>query len=209
MLFKQIVIGTMGNNCYIVADEETREAAIIDAPFDGNPICDYLLENNLDLKYIMLTHGHFDHITAVHGVLDKFPEAEIVAHSSCDTIFSDTSKNLTDRYCRKPFTISADVKVDDGDIITLGSLDIKVIHTPGHTCDSVCYLVGDKLFSGDTLFRLEVGRADFPTSSFEQELRSIVDKLYALPPPTKVYTGHGEPTTIGDEISGNPYTRGL
>ncbi|MCL2838405.1 MAG: MBL fold metallo-hydrolase [Oscillospiraceae bacterium] len=208
MLFKQLVIGTMANNCYIIADEETREAAIFDAPFYGAPICDFLTENNLNLKYIILTHGHFDHITAVHDILAKFPNAKIVAHTSSDILFADTAKNLTDRYCRKPFTLSADIKVEDGDIIKLGNIEIKVIHTPGHTCDSLCFLVEDKLISGDTLFRFEVGRADFPTSSFEQEISSIVDKLYALPPETRVYPGHGEPTTIGDEIKGNPYTRG-
>jgi len=198
----------MENNCYIIADENTREAAIIDAPFNAEPICEYLTANGLELKYIMLTHGHFDHITAVEGVLAKFPNAKVVAHESCDVMFANVANNLTDRYCRKPFTLTADVKVDDGDILNVGNVQVKVIHTPGHSCDSVCYLIDDKLFSGDTLFRLEIGRADFPTGSLEEELSSIVDKLYVLPSDTKVYPGHGEGTIIADEIAGNPHTKG-
>jgi len=207
MLFKTLTIGTMENNCYIIACEESRETAIFDAPFNAAPICEFLTENNLNLKYIMLTHGHFDHITAVHGVLEQFPEAKVVAHSSCDIIFESTANNLTNRYCRKPFTLTADIKVDDGDIINVGSVAVKVIHTPGHTCDSICFLIGDKLISGDTLFRFEVGRADFPTSDFAQEISSIIDKLYALPHETKVFPGHGATTTIAEEINGNPYTK--
>jgi len=209
MIFKKLVIGMMENNCYIVADKETYEAAIFDAPFDSTPICKFLAKNDLDLKYIFLTHGHFDHITAVEGILAQFPNAKIVAHQSCDVILSEAAKNLTDRYCRNPLTLSADIKVDDGDIVKLGNIEVKVIHTPGHTCDSVCFLVDDKLISGDTLFRLEVGRADFPTSNFEQELRLITEKLYKLPPETTVYPGHGVTTTIADEINGNPYTKGI
>jgi len=207
MILKQLIIGTMGNNCYIVADEETREAAVFDAPFDNSPICEYLNENNLNLKYIMLTHGHFDHITAVHGILADFPNAKIVAHKTCDILFEDTAKNLTDRYCRKPFTLTADIKVEDGDIIKVGNIEVKAIHTPGHTCDSLCFLVEDFLISGDTLFRFEIGRADFPTSDFKEEIRSIVEKLYILPPGTVVLPGHGEETTIGEEIRHNPYTK--
>jgi len=208
MIFYKLEIGTMQNNCYIIADDETREAAIFDAPFNAEPICEFLTQNNLTLKYIMLTHGHFDHITAVEGVLEKFPNAKIVAHTSCDVLFADTSKNMTDRYCRKPFTLTADIKVEDGEVLTVGNIEIKAIHTPGHTCDSLCFLVNDMLFSGDTLFRFEVGRADFPTSNFQEEISSIVNKLYTLPPNTKVYPGHGEATTIADEIKDNPYTQG-
>jgi len=197
----------MENNAYIIADEVTREAAVFDAPFNASPICEYLVENNLELKYIMLTHGHFDHITAVEGILERFPNAKVVAHENCDVMFANTANNLTDRYCRKPFTLTADIKVNDDDILKVGSINVKAIHTPGHSCDSVCYLVEDKLISGDTLFRLEVGRADFPTGSLEEELSSIVNKLYVLPSDTKVYPGHGGATIIEDEIAGNPYTR--
>jgi len=208
MLFKRLVIGTMENNAYIIADEDSRDAAVFDAPFNAAPICEYLMANNLQLKYIMLTHGHFDHITAVEGILEKFPSAKVVAHTNCDIMFANTANNLTARYCRKPFTLTADIKVDDSDILKVGNIDVKVLYTPGHSCDSVCYLVEDKLFSGDTLFRLEVGRADFPTGSLEEEISSIVNKLYTLPPDTKVYPGHGEETTIAYEVAGNPYTKG-
>jgi len=198
----------MENNAYIVSDEKTHEAILFDAPFKAEPICDYLTANHLDLKYIMLTHGHFDHITAVEGLLEKFPNAKVAAHETCDIMFANASNNLTDRYCRKPFTLTADVKVSDGEVIKVGDIDVKVIHTPGHSCDSVCYLIGDKLISGDTLFRFEVGRGDFPTGSLEEELSSIIDRLYVLPGDTVVYPGHGETTTIADEIKGNPYTKG-
>jgi len=207
MLFHQLTIGMMDNNCYVVADEGSREAAIFDAPFDSTPICQFLRENNLELKYIFLTHGHFDHITAVEGILAEFPNAKIVAHQSCDTILADTAMNMTDKYCRKSFTFEANVKVDNGDVLSVGAVEVRAIHTPGHTCDSVCFLVENNLISGDTLFRREVGRCDFPTGNLEQLIRSITDKLYALPPNTIVYPGHGKSSSIADEMTGNPYTR--
>jgi glyoxylase-like metal-dependent hydrolase (beta-lactamase superfamily II) len=186
MLFKQIQ--QHGDNfSYIIADESTREAAVVDTSFNAGEISRTLKTENFTLKYIFSTHGHTDH-TAGNVELQSQFNAKIVAHRLSQ--------------------INADVKVDEGDILQVGKIPIKVIYTPGHTTDSICILVEDKkLLTGDTLFVGECGRTDLPGGNPRSMYNSLFNKLLKLSNEVEVYPGHdygAKPrSTIGEERRSN------
>lgn len=191
-------------NCYVAADENTKNAVLFDAPTNPEKILGYLDENGLTLKYILLTHAHFDHIMAVDGI-KKATGAKLVLHRDEVKYLNDGVLNLAVTVPVEIPKLKEDIVVSDGDEIVMDSFDIKVIHTPGHTEGSVCYLMGDILISGDTLFNRSVGRADFPLGNFENEIKSIKEKLMPLDDGIKVFPGHGFSTDIGHERKENPY----
>lgn len=204
MLIHKLVLGQLQTNSYILADEETNEAVVVDVPDRADIILDFLEENNYTVRYIILTHGHFDHILAL-GELRNKTGAPLLAHENCADFLKDTVKNLC-HYTGSVFEATdADRYLKDGDTVTFGSSTLKVLHTPGHTSDCICLLAGDILLSGDTLFQRSVGRTDHPTGNLEQEIISIKEKLLPLPDDTKVYPGHGPMTAIGTERKENPY----
>lgn len=182
MFFKQIQ--QHGDNfSYIIADEATREAAVVDSSFNAAEISRELMANNLALKYIINTHGHSDH-TAGNYELHAAFGAKIVAHSSSRA-----------RY---------DIPVEDGDVLQVGGIQIKVIYTPGHTTDGISLLVdGKKVLTGDTLFVGECGRTDFAGGNARSMYESLFNKLLALDDAVEVYPGHDygdrKSSTIGDE----------
>ncbi len=200
MYLKMLSLGNMDNNCYIIADEKTKKAAVIDAPSDAGEILDYLEEEGLKLKFILLTHYHFDHI----GALDYLKEAtgaKIAIHSFEADGLSDPTVNLA-LYADAPCpTVAADILLKDKDTISFGDIKLKVLYTPGHTIGSVCYYIENEnmLFSGDTLFYRNIGRCDFPGGDEEIIEKSIKKQLYTLPDETEVFPGHGMTTTIGEE----------
>jgi glyoxylase-like metal-dependent hydrolase (beta-lactamase superfamily II) len=182
MLFKQIQQHS-DNFSYIIADEATREAAVVDSSFNAGEIIRVLKTERLTLKYVVNTHGHSDHTAGDTELLSMF-DAKTVAH--------------------KLSRIDADIKVDDGDIIRVGSVPIKVIHTPGHTPDSICLLVDNKkLLTGDTLFVGECGRTDLPGGNSKSLYDSLFNKLLKLTDAVEVYPGHDygpKPySTIGEQ----------
>lgn len=204
MLLHKLVLGQLQTNCYILADEHTKEAIIIDVPDQEETILDFIKEKSYTIKYILLTHGHFDHMLALKEVRAA-TGAPLLAHKNTAAFLKDTIKNL----CHYAGVIweatEADRYLKEGDSVSFGNQTFKVIHTPGHTDDCICLLSGDILISGDTLFWRSVGRTDHPTGSLEEEITSIKEKLLSLPDETKVYPGHGPMTTIGDERKENPY----
>ena len=185
-------------NSYIIYCDETMEAAVIDPGL----IPDEMLDG-LDLKYILLTHAHIDHMQGAKKLMAR--GAKLLVHSADVPMLQDARLNLS-FFFGEDETLAADRTLADGDIITLGNVEIKVIHTPGHTPGSVCYLYGDDLFSGDTLFLESVGRTDFPYGDEDAILRSVAEKLYTLHDCT-VYTGHGENTSIAHEMKNNQFIR--
>lgn len=201
MRFHRFSLGELVTNAYILFSEEDGKAVLFDAPAEPERILDYLEKHNLSLEYIFLTHAHFDHILALDQ-LKKATGAKVVVHELEEKYLNDSSLNLAN--VKLPH-LSADVLVKDGDIIEFCGTNIKVIHTPGHTTGGVCYLFDETLISGDTLFLKSIGRFDFPLGSFEEEIRSIKEKLMVLPDEIKVYPGHGFSTTIGRERKENPY----
>ena len=202
MIIKQFIAGPLENNMYLLVDEKTKQAVLIDATALVSEIIDTVKELGADVKYILLTHGHFDHIMGLNDLKEAL-NAQAVINKN-DLTLSDKINEFTRMFNMPETTPSVYEKfVDDGDVIQAGDMKIKVISTPGHTEGGVCYLVDDNLFSGDTLFRDSVGRTDLWGGNFEKLSDSIKNKLFKLDDNIKVFPGHGPMTTIGYEKKHN------
>ncbi len=204
MIFHRFTLGDFVTNCYLVADENTKNAILFDAPAEADKILDYLKKNDLMLKKVFLTHSHFDHILALQEILVA-TNADLLLHKEEEKYLRNPELNLAGEHSDKLSTPENFQLLSDGDEIALDGLNIKVIHTPGHTQGSTCYLVNDILISGDTLFSGSIGRTDFPLGSFDKIIDSIKNKLMLLDDETKVYPGHGFSTTIGKQRKENPF----
>lgn len=192
-----------GANCYLV---KTESAAIVIDPFDtDNRIEEFFAQNPKEEKYIFLTHCHFDHILGALKLREKW-DAKIIIGKEDEAGLFDTNISLSSwvGLIQKPFR--ADITVEDGEKLNLGGTEFTVIHTPGHTAGSVCYAAEDVIFTGDTIFKDCVGRTDFPTGDFKA-LENSLNRLRNLEKDYKIYSGHGEPTTLYREISKNPYMK--
>ena len=185
---------------YLILDETSKKGVLIDATESLPEILEAAKE--YDIEYIMLTHGHFDHIMGLND-LKKALNAKAVINQK-DLIVSDNVNEVTRLFNQPNITPPSYEKfIDDNDTITAGNLKFKVIATPGHTEGGVCYLIDDKLFSGDTLFRGSVGRTDLFGGNFKKLSDSIKNKLFKLDDKIKVYPGHGPETTIRQEKISN------
>ena len=204
MIFEGIPVGPMGANCYIIGCKETKEGAVVDPGDEGRRIVAKARELGLNIKSIILTHGHIDHIMAV-DVVKEATGAQILIHREDAPMLVDGKRNLSYFMGSLKNYSAADVLLKDGDTIKVGNLEIKVLHTPGHTPGGICLVVEGKIISGDTLFEGSVGRSDFPGGSHETLIGSIKNKLMPYPDETKVYPGHGPSTTIGFERLNNPF----
>lgn len=200
MLIKTYVAGPVQANNYLVVDEVSKEAILIDCSDYVEEIINYVKKNNLKVKYILLTHGHFDHVLGINR-MNEVLGAKVYVHEG------DKEQVVNTRAVMTMFGLPTEgvenpkitATLSDAGELTLGNQVIKVIETPGHTPGGVCYLIGDCLFSGDTLFHGTIGRTDLPGGSFQQIKHSVKDILFALDENIKVYPGHGEPTSIGYE----------
>ena len=196
------VLGSLETNCYLLVDEETMEAAVIDPADEAETIRDLIESIGATLRYILLTHGHRDHTLAAPALHGMFPEAEVYIHPA--------DKGVVGIY-RYPMEelIGPELKFyEDGDTLTLGTLTIDVIATPGHTGGSVCLRCGSALFSGDTLFAGSMGRIDLPGAEPDKMLPSLA-RLAKLEGDYEVYPGHMETTTLDRERRTNLYLRML
>lgn len=203
-------LGEFATNCYIIADPDSNAAAVVD-PGEPDPwITRTLAENGLKAELILLTHGHLDHIGGVTW-LSRQTGAPVLVHRDDAPYLTDANLNGSAYFGSPIIAQPPDKLLSDGDEIAVGSLRLKVIHTPGHTPGGVCFYLapsgGQKgqLLAGDTLFAGSVGRTDLPGGSHTQLIQSIREKLLPLPPDTMVYPGHGPATTIGDEKAYNPF----
>ena len=202
-----LALGEYGANCYIVTDEATKSALVIDPGVPSNELNEALL--GYDLKFILLTHGHFDHIFGCKSLKEIYPDALICIHSGDAICLSDNKMNLAGDFEETP-EVTADRVLENGDVIGFADTEFTVLSTPGHSPGSVCY-TDDKnkiIFSGDTLFCLTVGRTDFIGGSFD-EMMSSVKKLSEFDDDYAVYPGHNRATTIGFERKRNRYMRKL
>ena len=195
--------GSMDNNCSLIIDEKTNQSSLVDCNEFSQKMIDMI--GDTDLKYILLTHGHFDHIIGVKSVKEKYG-AQVVISKEDEPMLNSSKLSLAAFCNATQNNVDADIIVKDGDEITLGEIKIKVMATPGHTSGSVCYIAENCIFSGDTLFYCSCGRTDFPSGSHEQMMSSL-QKLKALDGDYKVYTGHNNLTTLDFERKNNPYMK--
>ncbi len=202
MIIKQFVAGLIENNMYLIVDENTRKAVVIDAPADIPELKKTVDELGAKVKYILITHGHFDHIVGLNSIKKTFNAPAVICKD--DLELSNKINDFT-RLFGVPDSVPPTYEkfVKDGDIIEVGDLKIKVIQTAGHTEGGVCYLVDGNLFSGDTLFKQSVGRTDLFGGSFDKIRHSVKDILFNLDENTKVFPGHGPMTTIAYEKQHN------
>ena len=205
MIIKIFKIGLIGTNTYLLIDENSKEAIIIDLAGDYQEIKDELTKYNAKLKYVLNTHGHFDHVLGDYDIQKEFG-IPIYVHEDDKYMVENLPKQL-EMFGFVNNTLAPE-KIEtfvENDIFKIGENEIKVIHTPGHTPGSSCFLLGKNLFSGDTLFYTSVGRTDFEGGSFAQISNSIKDKLFKLDDDITVYPGHDLQTTIGYEKKYNCY----
>ena len=200
-----LVLGLLHTNCYLIYDEGTKDAVIIDPATSYIKIQNKINELELNPRYIILTHAHSDHIMALDAISGLYPEAKVCIGEHDAVALNDAELSLCSYFRNQPPTKKPDELLKDGQIINIANTSITVIHTPGHTCGSISLKYDDSLISGDTLFYESVGRTDFETSNSADLINSIKNRLFALPRETVVYPGHGEQTTIGHETDNNPF----
>lgn len=194
MIIKKIIVGEMQANCYIVGDDFTKEAFVIDPGGDHEEIKRTISGQGLKPKAIINTHGHGDHIMA-----DGKLGLPVWIHRLDADFLRDPSKNLSSAFGVMFKTCPADRLLEDGDLLSIGRYQLEVIHTPGHTPGSICLRGDNVVFTGDTLFYEGMGRTDFSYGSEEDILKSIKERLFTLDDECVVYPGHGSSTTIGHE----------
>lgn len=196
------ILGELATNCYLLIDEQTHDAAVIDPADDAETIADALRGEGASLRYILLTHGHRDHTLAAPRLHELFPDAAVYIHPLDKGTVGTYGYPLDEK-------LGDDLKFyDEGDELTLGSLTLRVLHTPGHTGGSVCLLCGAALFCGDTLFAGSMGRIDLPGAQPEKMPDSLA-RLAALDGDYTVLPGHGETSTLDRERRYNMYLRNL
>lgn len=211
MIISMFTVGLLGANCYVVGCEKTGEAMIIDpgfGPAEWKRIFEKVSKAGLKIKYVVNTHGHIDH-TSGNGLVKEKIRVPILIHKDDEAMLTDPQMNLSTEFGILIQPPPADRLLQEGEVINIGLLDFKVIHTPGHSKGSVSILGENVVFTGDTLFAGSIGRTDFPGSSFEMIMHSIRNKLMKLPDDVKVYPGHGPPSTIGEEKRNNPFLHGF
>jgi glyoxylase-like metal-dependent hydrolase (beta-lactamase superfamily II) len=202
------VVGSLATNCYVVVCDETDEALVIDPGFSAEETNEIrrIVRGGFKIRKILNTHGHVDHISG-NSALKKLTGADIVIHEFDASMLIDPPRNLSYMLGRSVVSPEADRLVKDDDILEVGALKLRVIHTPGHTRGSISLLceAENVVFTGDTLFAGSIGRTDLPGSSFRDIMHSLRERLRCLPDETVVYPGHGESTTIGREKRMNPF----
>jgi hydroxyacylglutathione hydrolase len=197
-----VVDPTYDQNCYVLHRRDSDAAVVVDPGLQNRAALELLEERGWHCERILLTHGHGDHVNGVPAIK--------AAHACPAALHpADREQLVSMRFLPGIPDDVPDVEIDedlrDGQVLTWHGVDIGVVHTPGHTRGSVCFVLGRELISGDTLFRRGVGRADLPGGDWPQLVMSIEQRLYTMPPATIVYPGHGARTTIGEEMQENPF----
>ncbi|MCK4590157.1 MAG: MBL fold metallo-hydrolase [Candidatus Latescibacteria bacterium] len=207
MLIERIVVSEFGTNCYLVAAAEGEEAVVIDPGANAREILQVIEQKKLRVSKIINTHGHCDH-TGANREIKEQTGAQILIHRLGAPLLTDPVANLSSFFSSPIVLPPADILLEEGNVVRVGGLSLKVLFTPGHSPGGISLLVpGKAVFVGDTLFQGSIGRADFPGASLELLLESIYQKLLVLGEETVVYPGHGEITTVGQERRENPFLK--
>ena len=205
MIIVYIPSGLLQAITYVVCDETSRLGFIVDLGGYSKELKNIIEKNDIQIQYIVLTHGHGDHIGGVQEHLKDFPDAKVVCSRAEEKMLLDPELNEAHHFGPEKVSFKPDILVDDGDTLTVGNMTMKFIMTPGHTEGGMCILIDDVLFSGDTLFCRSIGRTDLAGGDFRTIMESIKKKLFLLPDETQVLPGHMGPTTIGFEKENNPF----
>jgi hydroxyacylglutathione hydrolase len=200
----QLVVGPLQVNCYIVEDEKTKEAVIIDPGDDAPAILEAIAERGLTVRSIVNTHGHFDHVGANRQVKEA-TGAELLIHEADDALLGATTEQARVFGMTAPSSPKADRHVTQGDVVTAGGVSLRVLHTPGHSAGGICLAGDGVVFTGDSLFAGSIGRTDLFGGDLMTLITSIRESLMTLPDETVVLSGHGPRSTIGEERSENPF----
>lgn len=208
MFVNSMQAGVYAVNCYIVHSEETKDGIVIDPGGDSDDIIKYIEENNINLKYIVLTHGHGDHIGGASDLKEHF-NIPVLIHEDDVGILGNCNINLSNQMAMGCVEIKPDEELKDGDTIEFGDIKAEVIHTPGHTPGGICLKAGKYLFTGDTLFKGSVGRSDLYGGDGETLNNSIKTKLVGLSDDVIVCPGHGAATNMKYEKETNPFLKSI
>jgi len=204
MQIARLVVGPLQVNCYVVSDEKTKEAIVIDPGDDAEDILRLVNGKGLKVRYIVNTHAHFDHVGANKQLKDA-TGAELLIHQEDDKLLGNTAGQARMFGMTAPSSPKADRFVKHGDVVTAGAVSLTVLHTPGHSAGGIC-LVGDGVaFTGDALFAGSIGRTDLMGGDLMTLITSIKTNLMTLPDETVVLSGHGPQSTIGEERRENPF----
>lgn len=204
MIIKDLTVGPIMANCFILGCDTTKEAVVIDPGDESNRILMALAGLKLKVKYIINTHGHFDHVGANKKIKDA-TGADLLIHSLDVPMLAHLSASASAWGLQSDDSPPPDRTIKDGDEIKFGNIILKVIHTPGHTQGGISLYSDGFVFVGDTLFAGSIGRTDFPGGDFDTLISSIRKKLFVLGDDVRVFSGHGPETTIGDEKRHNPF----
>jgi hydroxyacylglutathione hydrolase len=204
LIIESLTVGPIQANCYILGCEETREAVVIDPGGEADRILMTLARSRLKLRYIINTHGHFDHVGANKRLKDV-TGAPILIHRLDAPMLDQLSASAASWGLSAEDSPAPDRMLEDGDTVVFGTITLKVLHTPGHTQGGISLFTDACVFVGDTLFAGSVGRTDFAGGNAATLKQNIQNKLFALADDVVVYPGHMEPTTIGKERRTNPF----
>ncbi len=204
MIVKTLAVGPIMANCFVLGCENTAEAAVIDPGDEPDRILATLADNNLTVKLIINTHGHFDHVGA-NRKLKEATGAPILIHALDTPMLSQLASSAAAWGMVAENSPPPDREIEDGDQVNFGDITLTVLHTPGHTPGGISLYTDTEVFVGDTLFAGSIGRTDFAGGSFETLKNSIQQKLFTLNEDLVVYPGHNNPTTIGTEKRTNPF----
>jgi hydroxyacylglutathione hydrolase len=201
-------IGPLQTNCYVAACPETGEAAVIDPAWSGEALFEFIEREGLQVKVLLLTHAHFDHIAGA-AALRRLSGARLLAHPDSRALLTQASLHARAWGFQIEPAPPLDGELAAGQVIEVGTLRLQVLYTPGHAPGHVCFYeqAAGAVFDGDVLFNGSIGRTDLPGGNYQLLLRSIREELLALPDETVVYSGHGPVTTIGRERRSNPFLR--
>ena len=206
MIIKALAVGPLMSNCFTLGCEQTREAVVIDPGDDADRILLSLADSRLRVKYIVNTHGHFDHVGG-NGRMKDATGADILIHSEDAPMLAMTATSGSSLGMRIDESPPADRTLADGDQVVFGEIVLEVLHTPGHTPGGISLHTDGAVFVGDTLFAGSIGRTDFPGGDHDLLISKVRDKLFTLGDDTRVLAGHGPETTIGRERRFNPFFR--
>jgi hydroxyacylglutathione hydrolase len=206
MIHKGLAVGLLEVNCYILGDEETKEAVVIDPGGDEDDILEVLKHHKLQLKYIIDTHGHFDHVDANQPLKDA-TGAQIAIHEADAPALSLPSQEALFFTGNRVRLSQADILLKEGDVLSFGPYNLKVLHTPGHTPGGISLVMEGHpyVYVGDLLFAGSIGRTDFPGGDFDALINAVRTKIFPLGDNYTVFPGHGPVTTVGQERKYNPF----